>query len=69
MTAPALAPSRARQVPSYPTAQALALLEAELGRPASELFSGLEGQTPPIAAASLGQVYRCRVRATGRLRK
>jgi len=48
-------------VPSYPTADALRLIEAELGRPAAEVFSGLDEVTTPIAAASLGQVYRCRL--------
>jgi len=52
-------------VPSYPTAHALALLEAELGRPASELFADLDESTQPIAAASLGQVYRCTLREGG----
>ena len=52
-------------VPSYPTAEALALIEAELGRPAAELFDGLDASSTPIAAASLGQVYRCRLRASG----
>jgi aarF domain-containing kinase len=52
-------------VPSYPTARALELIELELGAPASELFLDLDAGTPPIAAASLGQVYRCRLRSTG----
>ena len=53
-------------VPSYPTRDALRLIEEESGRPASELFDGLDEHTEPIAAASLGQVYRCRLRAGGR---
>eukprot|EP01043_Picozoa_sp_COSAG02_P017018 COSAG02_NODE_762_length_17464_cov_12.006219_8_plen_493_part_00 len=52
-------------VPSYPTPRALELIEAELGRPVSELFVDLDASTAPIAAASLGQVYRCRLRLTG----
>ena len=52
------------QVPSYPTAAALALIEAELGAPASSLFE-LDASSEPIAAASLGQVYRCRLREGG----
>ncbi|EOD29507.1 hypothetical protein EMIHUDRAFT_113732 [Emiliania huxleyi CCMP1516] len=51
-------------VPSYPTAAALALIEAELGAPASSLFE-LDASSEPIAAASLGQVYRCRLREGG----
>merc|ERR1719382_404186 len=46
-------------VPSYPTEQALGLIEEELGRPVGDLFEGLDNSTEPIAAASLGQVYRC----------
>jgi len=52
-------------VPSYPTREALALISAELGVPASEVFDDLDEASTPIAAASLGQVYRCTVRATG----
>ena len=52
-------------VPSYPTAEALKLVEAELGQPVCELFDELDEGSTPIAAASLGQVYRCRLRATG----
>lgn len=51
--------------PSYPTADALLLIEDELGAPPAEVFDGLDASTPPVAAASLGQVYRCRLRATG----
>ena len=46
-------------VPSYPTADALKLIESEYGRPAAAVFVGLDAATAPIAAASLGQVYRC----------
>lgn len=52
-------------VPSYPTCDALRLIEAELGAPAQQLFEGLDETTEPIAAASLGQVYKCRVRDGG----
>ena len=52
-------------VPSYPTRDALALIEAELGASPQQLFEGLDNDTEPIAAASLGQVYRCRLRSTG----
>lgn len=43
-------------VPSFPTHQAVQVIEEELGRSVEEVFVGLEGE--PIAAASLGQVYR-----------
>ena len=52
-------------VPSYPTADALRLIQSELGVPASEVFTGLDESSLPIAAASLGQVYRCRMREGG----
>jgi len=51
-------------VPSFPTSDAVAVIEAELGRPVAEVFEGLEG-SEPIAAASLGQVYKVRLVETG----
>lgn len=54
-------------VPSYPTADAMALVAAELGRPVGDVFDDLDESSVPIAAASLGQVYRCRLRRTGEL--
>jgi predicted unusual protein kinase regulating ubiquinone biosynthesis (AarF/ABC1/UbiB family) len=47
------------QVPSFPTAEAFARIEAELGRSLHEAY--LEIDAEPIAAASLGQVYRARL--------
>ena len=52
-------------VPSYPTPHALELIESELGQPASELFDQLAAETEPIAAASLGQVYKCTLKSSG----
>jgi len=52
-------------VPSFPTPLALAVVRRELGREPSEVYDGLHAHTEPIAAASLGQVYRCTLRATG----
>ena len=34
------------------------MIEAELGVPVDSVFRGIEPSTSPIAAASLGQVYR-----------
>jgi len=50
------------QVPAFPTSEAFAIVEAELGRPVYEAYSEIDAE--PIAAASLGQVYRARL-ATG----
>ena len=52
-------------VPGYPTPAALRLMEHELGAPVRTLFEGIDESSEPIAAASLGQVYRCRLRSTG----
>jgi predicted unusual protein kinase regulating ubiquinone biosynthesis (AarF/ABC1/UbiB family) len=46
-------------LPAFPHAIALATIEAELGAPASQLFA--EFPDYPMAAASLGQVYRARL--------
>ncbi|KAG8458445.1 hypothetical protein KFE25_004323 [Diacronema lutheri] len=51
--------------PSYPDEQARAIVLAELGCPFDELFDTAEFGSAPVAAASLGQVYRVRERATG----
>ena len=46
-------------VPPFPTAEARALVEAELGRPLAEVFS--EFDDVPIGSASIGQVHRARL--------
>lgn len=48
-------------------AEATRLIERELGAPVSELFVGLNAMSRPIAAASLGQVYRATEARTGKV--
>ena len=44
------------QLPPFPTAEAFALIEAELGQPVDKIYKDI---TPaPVAAASIGQVYQ-----------
>ncbi|MBD2257453.1 AarF/ABC1/UbiB kinase family protein [Pseudanabaena sp. FACHB-2040] len=47
------------QLPPFPTELAFQFIEAELGAPPSQLYAELSAA--PIAAASLGQVYRGRL--------
>ncbi len=47
------------QVPAFPTSEAYARIESELGRPLHESFPEIDHE--PVAAASLGQVYRARL--------
>jgi predicted unusual protein kinase regulating ubiquinone biosynthesis (AarF/ABC1/UbiB family) len=46
-------------LPAYPHAIALAVIETELGAPAEQLFASFPEH--PVAAASLGQVYKARL--------
>ncbi|CAM6120342.1 unnamed protein product [Calypogeia fissa] len=46
-------------VPPYSTSDALAFLESQLGLPAAELYAYITPE--PVAAASLGQVYKARL--------
>jgi predicted unusual protein kinase regulating ubiquinone biosynthesis (AarF/ABC1/UbiB family) len=50
-------------VAPYPTPEARAIIEDELGRPLDEIFE--EFPDAPIAAASIAQVYRARLRERG----
>ena len=51
------------KVPCFDSKLAMITIESELGRPPDEIFSEITAE--PVAAASLGQVYRARLRATG----
>jgi predicted unusual protein kinase regulating ubiquinone biosynthesis (AarF/ABC1/UbiB family) len=46
-------------MPPFSTAEAHAVIEAQLGAPVADLFQSLSAA--PVAAASLGQVYRGRL--------
>lgn len=50
-------------VPAFPSDEAFVIMASELGRPISEVFS--EISPLPIAAASLGQVYRAKLLSNG----
>ncbi|GLT97838.1 hypothetical protein SLE2022_153840 [Rubroshorea leprosula] len=53
------------KVPSFPDDVAMALIEEELGQPWPNIYSELSSS--PIAAASLGQVYKGRLKENGDL--
>ncbi|XP_049406756.1 uncharacterized protein LOC125870380 [Solanum stenotomum] len=53
------------KVPSFPNDVAMALIEEELGEPWPNIYSELSPS--PIAAASLGQVYKGRLKENGDL--
>ncbi|MGH9848657.1 MAG: ABC1 kinase family protein [Blastocatellia bacterium] len=46
-------------VPPFPHDEAMRIIERELGKPVSDLYAEIDPQ--PVAAASLGQVYRARL--------
>ncbi|HEX8653317.1 MAG TPA: AarF/ABC1/UbiB kinase family protein, partial [Pyrinomonadaceae bacterium] len=47
------------QVPAFPTTEAYARIETELGRSLQEAYAEIDAE--PVASASLGQVYRARL--------
>jgi aarF domain-containing kinase len=51
------------KVPCYDSKIAFATIEKELGKPVEEIFSEITPE--PVAAASLGQVYKATLRETG----
>ncbi len=51
-------------VPSFPDSEAFAIMEQQLGRPLEEVFSSISER--PVAAASLGQVYKAVLRDSGK---
>ncbi|KAH9552254.1 hypothetical protein CY35_09G055500 [Sphagnum magellanicum] len=50
-------------VPAFPNKDALKIIEEEMGVPLEQVFSKISAA--PVAAASLGQVYRATLRSTG----
>lgn len=53
------------QVPPFPTEEAFEIIRRELGKSVEELFAAID--PAPIAAASLGQVYRATLRNNERV--
>lgn len=51
------------KVPSFDSKIAFATIEKELGKPVEDIFSEITPE--PVAAASLGQVYKATLRDTG----
>ena len=51
------------KVPSYDSKTAFAMFERELGKPVDEIFTEITPE--PVAAASLGQVYKATLRDSG----
>lgn len=52
-------------LPTFPDAEAFSCIEKELGRPLDSIFSLISSS--PIAAASLGQVYKAELKYSGQV--
>ena len=52
-------------MPTFPDIEAFSCIERELGRPLDSIFSAISAS--PIAAASLGQVYKAQLKYSGQL--
>jgi aarF domain-containing kinase len=52
-------------IPTFPDEEAFACIERELGFPLDSVYSSISPS--PIAAASLGQVYKARLKYSGKL--
>ncbi|XP_027091042.1 protein ACTIVITY OF BC1 COMPLEX KINASE 3, chloroplastic [Coffea eugenioides] len=52
-------------LPTFPDIEAFSCIERELGRPLDSIFSAISAS--PIAAASLGQVYKAQLKYSGQL--
>ncbi|WOG98356.1 hypothetical protein DCAR_0417697 [Daucus carota subsp. sativus] len=52
-------------LPTFPDAEALSCIERELGLPLESIYSSIS--VTPIAAASLGQVYKARLKYSGQV--
>jgi predicted unusual protein kinase regulating ubiquinone biosynthesis (AarF/ABC1/UbiB family) len=52
-------------LPTFPDEDAFACIERELGCPLDSMYSAMSPS--PIAAASLGQVYKARLKSSGQL--
>lgn len=52
-------------LPTFPNAEAFACIEKELGVPLDSIYSCISPS--PIAAASLGQVYKAKLKSSGQV--
>ncbi|THU54720.1 hypothetical protein C4D60_Mb10t28110 [Musa balbisiana] len=52
-------------LPTFPNEEAFACIERELGMPLDSLYSAISAE--PIAAASLGQVYKAQLKCSGQV--
>lgn len=51
-------------LPTFPNEEAFACIETELGVPMDSMYSAVSAE--PVAAASLGQVYKAMLKSSGR---